>query len=238
MKHLYLFLLLLGCAHTWHVPSGFIYVPMDTGDYTLVTFQRLSNNTSPLHIYIEGDGNAFDMYGQPTMNPTPHGTLVRDLAMYDPSPNVIYVARPCQYVMSTSCSPGDWTTGRFSNKIIDSVAYVIKQISLNQPIVLIGYSGGAMISGLIIDKYPEINVREWITIAGVLNHVDWTSYFGDAPLTESLNLDKLPRLSQRHYIARDDSVVPNELSRKWVGNMNLVVIDGATHGSFPNLSLF
>lgn len=238
MRYLYLFLFLLGCAPTLYVMSGFVFTPIDTGDYTIVTFQRLSDNISPLHIYIEGDGNAFDVHGQPTMDPTPHGTLVRDLAMRDTSPNVIYMARPCQYVISASCSSGDWTTGRFSSEIIDSMSNAIKQVAGNQPVVLIGYSGGAMISGLVINKYPEINVREWITIAGVLNHADWTSYFEDMPLHDSVNMNELPRVPQRHYIARGDSVVPNILSRKWVGAGDLVTVDGATHGNFPNLTLF
>ena len=95
-----------------------------------------------------------------------------------------------------------------------------------------------MITGLVINKNPDIDVREWITIAGVLNHVEWTGHFGDVPLSSSLNLDELPRVAQRHYIARGDRVVPNKLSQKWLAGQTVHIIDGATHSDFPNLQLF
>ena len=235
---LFLFFCICGCAPAWRAPSDFIGAPINADKYTIATFQRIADNISPIHIYIEGDGNSFDAHGRPTSNPTPRGMLMRNLAMRDPSPNVVYMARPCQYIMSNACTRSDWTTGRFSSDIVDSVATAIKDIAANRPVVLIGYSGGAMISGLVINKNPDIYVREWITIAGVLNHAEWTEYFGDVPLSLSLNMDELPRVAQRHYIARGDRVVPNKLSQKWLAGQTLYIIDGATHNDFPNLQLF
>lgn len=235
---LFLFLFICACAPVWHAPSDFVSLPIDAGKYTVATFQRISDNTSPIHIYIEGDGNSFDAHGHPTSNPTPRGMLVRHLAMRDPSPNVIYMARPCQYIMSNACTRSDWTIGRFSSDIIDSVATAIKDIAHNHPVVLIGYSGGAMVTGLVISKNPDIDVREWITVAGVLNHSQWSEYFGDVPLSSSLDLDELPRVPQRHYIARGDRVVPNKLSQEWLSGQIVHTIDGATHSDFPNLQLF
>ena len=240
MKKLWLFFIffIFGCTTVWRAPDDFIYVPINAGRYTIATFQRISDNSSPLHIYIEGDGHSFDAYGAPTADPTPRSTFMRDLATHDSSPNVVYMGRPCQYIRTSACSRTDWTTGRFSADIIGSMASVIKQIAGKTPVVLIGYSGGAMVSGLIIQKYPEISVQKWVTIAGVLNHADWTNYFNDAPLLYSLNMNELPNINQSHYIARDDNVVPNELSQKWCGTQDLIIIDGATHGEFPNLKLF
>lgn len=235
---LFLFVFICACAPAWHAPSDFISIPINAGKYTIATFQRVTDNISPIHIYVEGDGNSFDAHGHPTSNPTPRGMLMRHLAMRDPSPNVVYMARPCQYIMSSACTRSDWTIGRFSTDIVDSVATAIKDIATNRPVVLIGYSGGAMITGLVINKNPDIDVREWITIAGVLNHVEWTGHFGDIPLSSSLNLDELPRVAQRHYIARGDRVVPNKLSQKWLAGQSVHIIDGATHSDFPNLQLF
>ncbi len=235
---IFLFLVLSACSGSWHAPSEFIYAPIDAGAYKIATFQHITDNVSPIHIYIEGDGKSFDANGRPTGDPTPRGTFLRDLAAQDTSPNVVYMARPCQYIMTPNCARIDWTTGRFSSQIIESVASVIRQISGGAPVVLIGYSGGAMVSGLVINNYPEIPVQSWVTIAGVLNHKDWTSYFNDMPLSHSLDMDTLPKLPSRHFIARGDRVVPNKLSVKWVGNDNLIVIDGATHSEFPNLDLF
>lgn len=233
-----IFLLLSACVSSRLVPSGFIYAPISAGKYTIATFQRVSDSVSPIHIYIEGDGYSFDAHGHPTSDPTPHSTFLRNLASNDMASNVIYMARPCQYIKSPTCNRKDWTTGRFSHDIIESVALTIKQVAGDNPVVLIGYSGGAMVSGLIIQNYPEIDVQQWITIAGVLNHAEWTEYFKDAPLTSSLDLNELPRIAQRHYIARGDRVVPNSLSRKWVGGAELIVVDGATHNRFPGLKLF
>lgn len=230
-------LLLSGCAPVWHVPSDFIYAPIVSGEYTLATYQRLSDNTSPIHIYIEGDGNSFDARGIPTSDPTPNGTLVRDMASRDTSPNVAYIARPCQYIMSASCSRTDWTNGRFSDKIIDSVSGAVKTIAQKRPIVLIGYSGGAMVSGIIINQTPELNVIRWITIAGVLNHSEWTAYFNDMPLSKSLDMTALPTVPQVHYIIAGDRVVPNSLSRRWVADENIIVIPNAKHDKIPDINL-
>lgn len=232
-----LFLLLCGCASAWHAPADFIYAPFVSGDYTLATYQRLSDTTSPIHIYIEGDGNSFDARGIPTSDPTPNGTLVRDMAARDASPNVAYIARPCQYIMSPTCSRTDWTDGRFSERIVDSISGAIQTIAQNRPVVLIGHSGGAMISGLVINRAPELNVTKWVTVAGVLNHTDWTSYFGDAPLSKSLDMSSLPTVPQTHYIIDGDRVVPNRLSRKWVDESKLAVIQNAKHDKIPEIEL-
>lgn len=229
-----IFLLLLsGCAQTIEPPSGFVFVPITAGQYTILTAQRLTDTTSPIHIYIEGDGNSFDARGYSTDDPTPTGTLVRDLAMHDTSPNVVYMARPCQYIMSDACRRSDWTIGRFSDKLVKSMSDAISDISHNRPVVLIGYSGGAMISGLVITHHPEINVLKWVTIAGVLNHGDWTEYFGDTPLSASLDMDTLPHIPQLHIIAIGDRVVPNLLSERWVGTGDLVRVPNARHNNFP-----
>ena len=158
---------------------------------------------------------------------------MRDMATRDASANVVYMARPCQYVTSPQCNVSDWTDGRFSEPIVSVMSDAVHHVAQNRPIVLIGYSGGAMISGLIIQNNPDLPVKQWITIAGVLNHTDWSNYFNDAPLSKSLDMNVLPAISQMHYIAQGDSVVPNELSYRWTGGKNLTVITDATHDKFP-----
>ena len=232
-----LFLLLCGCSGTWVMPPAFIQQDIRTPDYQIRTYQKVLSDTATIHIYIEGDGNSFDARGIPTSDPTPNGTLVRDMASRDTSPNVAYIARPCQYIMSASCSRTDWTNGRFSDKIIDSVSGAVKTIAQKRPIVLIGYSGGAMVSGIIINQTPELNVIRWITIAGVLNHSEWTAYFNDMPLSKSLDMTALPTVPQVHYIIAGDRVVPNSLSRRWVADENIIVIPNAKHDKIPDINL-
>lgn len=221
----------------WNTPPDFFGAPINAGDYQIMTYQKNSDSSSPVHIYIEGDGYAFDAYGQPTRNPTPRNTMLRDMAAADAAPNVVYLARPCQYVMSDACNVADWTNGRFSQKIIDTMTAAIKSVANGRDVVLIGYSGGAMISGIIINQNPDINVKHWVTIAGVLNHADWTEYFQDMPLDTSINMDTLPQISQTHFVAEHDKIVPYELSRRWTGGKNMVVIKNARHDNFMGLNL-
>lgn len=228
---------LSACSTTLNVPPEFIMHDVKTDDFQIRTYQKITSDAEPIHVYIEGDGNAFNKYGQPTNNPTPHAITMRQIAMSDESPNVVYVARPCQFIMSETCEQSDWTDGRFSEKIIENMYQVIKSIAKKQPVMLIGYSGGAMISGLIIEKYPNLDVQKWITIAGVLNHSQWTHFFGDMPLQKSLDMKQLPQIPQIHYVAEYDSVVPMELSVKWVQQQPLITIPNATHNKIHNLKI-
>ena len=207
------------------------------GDYNIAFWTRDTDNTAPIHVYIEGDGHAFDAHSKPTDDPTPHGTVVRNMAMNDAAPNVAYIARPCQFIMSPSCTVSDWTTGRFSEKIVSEMADAVRWVARGRPIVLIGYSGGAMMSGLIIENNPDLDVVQWITIAGILNHSDWTQYWGDTPLSDSMDMNALPQISSRHYVAQTDDIVPKVLSVKWVGAENLITVPGGKHGNFPDLNI-
>ena len=229
--------LLGACTSALIGPYSFTYTPIQTNDFEIATWQHITTASDPIHIYIEGDGYAFNRSGQPTRDPTPRKHLVRNLASKDTSPNVVYMGRPCQYIRGKNCDTTDWTDGRFSKQIIDNMSQAIKSVAKGRPIILVGYSGGAMVSGLVIKQHPELNIKKWITIAGVLNHKDWTKYFNDKPLSKSLNMNGLPQVSQIHYIAEHDSVVPNSLSRKWVSASRLTVIPNAKHDYFPKLDI-
>ena len=240
MKKIFILLFLSACTGAgWKAPDDFVYVPIKSGEYEIATWQKINNpQNNHIHIYIEGDGRAFNVYGQPTRNPTPRGTFVRDLAMRDNFENIVYMARPCQFIMTDSCSETDWTTGRFSQKIIKAQSDAIKQTAGNKKITLIGYSGGAMVSGLVIEQNSNLKFEKWITIAGVLNHKKWTTYFGDKDLNESLNLIKLPNVSQIHFVGENDKTVPYELAKSWVNESDIKLVPNATHDDFGDLKLF
>lgn len=223
---------LTGCAAPVHsLPDDFVYVPIQTDEFNIATWQKISDKTGPVRIYIEGDGYAFDAYGRPTQNPTPHGDTVRRMATRDNAPNVVYMARPCQYITQNTCDVSDWTSGRFAPRIVSAMSNAVRNVAGTRPIILIGYSGGAMLSGLIITQNPDLNISQWITVAGVLNHGEWTRYFGDTPLSDSVDMHELPRVPQCHYVAANDSVVPRELSQKWTRG-NMTVVDGTRHNDW------
>lgn len=237
MRLLIFSLLLAGCAGAWVPPDDFTRRDVPAGEYEIATYGRMIDKNAPVHIYIEGDGRAFNAHGEPTDDPTPRGKMMRNLAARDTSPNVIYMARPCQFIMSPACDTTDWTDGRFSRHIVDAVAGAIRNIVGTRPVVLVGYSGGGLLSGIVINRHPEIRVKKWITIAGVPNHTAWTGYFGDSPLTNSLDLEYLPRVPAVHYVGARDQVVPPELSRKFFPSSQIVEIPAAEHNDFENLKL-
>ena len=237
-KVIFVLLLLCGC-HTLVIPDSFSYKEIETDTYKLASWQKITDAKSPIRIYIEGDGYAFNHLGYPTTNPTPHGTFLREVAFQDPNPNVVYLGRACQYVTDEHCVQKDWTTGRFSQDIVDSAAQAVMQISMGKPIVLIGYSGGALLSGLVITQHPEIPVKKWITIAGVLNHTQWTENLKLPPLSDSVDLHEIPSVPQLHLLGDKDPVVPYELSQRLLNNKNLILVPKATHnGGFESYDEF
>ena len=229
------FLLILCSCQSVVAPDSFQYHEIQAATYKLASWQKITDKIDPIHIYIEGDGYAFNHIGYPTTNPTPRSTFLRDIAFNDPNKNVVYLARPCQYVDDQRCSTKDWTTGRFSQEIVDSATQAIKEISSKQPIVLIGYSGGALLSGLVIEQNPKLPVKKWITLAGVLNHKKWTQDLNLPSLKDSVDLQKMPTVPQLHLIGDKDSVVSYKLTKALVDNKNLIVVPDATHsGGFED----
>ena len=218
MKIFAALLLLTNCSSIT-VPSDYVYKEVETRNFTIVTWQKITNPQGVYKIYIEGDGYAFNSHGKATQDPTPRGTLVRELALGDNSPNVVYIARPCQYIKSPICSKRHWTTARFAPEIINAEYETIRQIAGNNPVVLVGFSGGAQVAGLVATAKRGLNVKKIITIAGNLDHLAWTQY--------RTQFAKLPQI---HYVGSNDEVIPLVLVRKFVGNDDLIVeVNGATH---------
>lgn len=222
-----------GCA-TIKAPADFVYKEIPTRNFILASWQKITEPSGVYKIYIEGDGYAFNAHGRATQDPTPRGTLVRELAFGDSSTNVIYLARPCQYVKSPVCSKRHWTTARFAPEIINAEYEAIKQIVGDNPVILIGFSGGAQVAGLIASAKPGLNVKKIITIAGNLDHLAWTQYHNLPSLNESMNLEsyrkQFAQIPQIHYVGSNDEVMPPILAREFVGNDDLVVeVEEASH---------
>lgn len=234
MIKLLITLLFLTSCTTINAPTDFVYKEVETRDFTLASWQKATNPTAPYKIYIEGDGYAFNAYGRATQDPTPHSTLVRELAFGDNSPNVIYLARPCQYIKSPICSKRHWTTARFAPEVINAEYEAIKNIAGENPVILVGFSGGAQVAGLIASAKPGLNVKKIITIAGNLDHLAWTQYHNLPPLNESMNLEsyrkQFAQIPQIHYVGSNDEVMPPVLAREFVGKDDLIIeLDCASH---------
>ena len=231
-------LVLTACATRMEAPADFRYKEIETTSYLLASWQKMTNPNAPVRIYIEGDGHAFNADGTISSNPTPKGIFLRQIAANDPRANVVYIARPCQYFQTEACSQKDWTTGRFSQKILDSTDIAVKSFmkkAKTEKIILVGYSGGATLGGLIAVRHPN-QVLHFSSIAGVLNHDQWTEYHKDPPLTDSLNLADFRSLfltiPQHHYVGAKDTVVPPVLTQAFMqSNDQITIIPEATHDS-------
>lgn len=225
-------LLLCGC-NSVHVPETFTYKEIQTEKFTLASWQKITDANAPVKIYIEGDGASFNGLGRPTSDPTPRGTLLREIAFGDNSPNVVYLARPCQFVHDSQCLQKYWTTARFSKEVIDSEKFAVLGVAQENEVILIGFSGGAQVAGLIAVTTPELHIKKMITIAGNLDHKAWTEYHHVMPLQDSLNLadykEAYLALPQEHFVGNKDTVMPPVLVEDFAGDENVREVPSAEH---------
>lgn len=232
-KLLVLIVIVLAGCKSLVIPNDFIYKEIKTNTFKLACWQKITNPSGRFKIYIEGDGASFDAYGRPTRNPTPKSDLVRRLAFGDYNENVVYLARPCQFVKDGLCRQRHWTTARFSSEVISASYEAIKQIAQNNEIVLVGFSGGAQVAGLVSVANERLNVKKIITIGGNLDHLSWTMYHNLMPLAESLNLEnyrnEFMKIKQKHYVGKRDKVIPMNLVYDFVKNDNLIEQVKASH---------
>ena len=108
--------------------------------------RALSKTTAPvniLRVYIEGDGFAWVNRTTPSDDPTPRNPLGLKLAAADPSPNVLYLARPCQYVGLQSagiCTTRKMLTGAVVLLKVRSTNVLVCKFSLVRPVVFVSAS--------------------------------------------------------------------------------------------------
>lgn len=216
--------LFLGACQMAKTPADFTYDEIQTSHFKLAVWRKITDTNAPYKIYIEGDGHAFNRYGMPTADPTPRGDFWRQAAFKDASANVIYLARPCQYLTDDTCTQTDWTTGRFSKQTLDSIHQAIYKLAGKRPVILIGFSGGAQIAGLTAAMYPDLSVKKIITVAGNLDHAQWTHAKNLMPLSHSLDLndyrDVFLKFPQIHYVGGKDKIIPPVLTQNFICRNN------------------
>lgn len=184
------------------------------GDFQITTYQKITNKLKPYVFYIEGDGMAFRGKYKVSHNPTPRRGVMIKLAAMDPRPNVVYIARPCQYTpmeLNPKCDQSYWTHKRLSDDSVESINQVINTInSNNAKFNLVGYSGGGGIAVLVAARNPM--VKDIITIAGTLDHKAFTKHHNVHPMVGSLNpidyAEEISDIPQLHLSGGKDSRVP------------------------------
>ncbi len=235
-KYLLLFCVGLSACASIDVPKSFIYREIQTSTFKIATWQKVENVDAPFKIYIEGDGYAFRANGMVSSNPTPRSFMIRELAFTDSHPNVIYMARPCQFAKDNKCEPKYWSNARFSKETVQAEYEAVRQIAGSRPLIIVGFSGGAQIAGLMAVKYDDLHIEKLVTVAGNLDVKAWTDYHHLPELNLSEDLRNYQAqyadFKQKHYIGTaDDNIIPH-ITEKFVADKNAIVyVQGATHNN-------
>jgi pimeloyl-ACP methyl ester carboxylesterase len=227
-------------ARTGHLQRG----QVNTDSFVLTSFYRISNPDLPLTVYIEGDGFAWRSRNIPSGDPTPHVATGLALAAADPGPNVVYLARPCQFTpqaLDPGCNEAYWTHKRFSEEVVAAMNQAITHYAGQAPdqrINLIGYSGGGALVVLIAARRHDVTSLR--TVAGNLDHAEVNRLHRVSATPESLNaIDEARQVAaipQIHFSGTDDSVVPPLIAQRFVSATasqcaRSIFVAGMTHES-------
>ncbi|WP_043202950.1 alpha/beta hydrolase [Paraburkholderia acidipaludis] len=197
---------------------------IDAGDFVLTAYAKIGKPGEPLHVYIEGDGQAWISRTQPSLDPTPREATGLKLAAADPAPNVVYLARPCQYTpmaMNPRCGIPYWTGKRFAPEVVASMDDALSQFAARAPgqrIDLIGYSGGAAVAVLIAARRTDVaSIR---TVAGNLDDEFVNRLHHVSAMPQSDNpidfAGQVASIAQIHFSGADDDVVPPAVAQRFV----------------------
>lgn len=199
-----------------------------------------ANNTNTLRklrIYVHGDGLPWLANGRIARDPSPAYELTWQLLKQDSTPAIL-LGRPCYFgaaKLDARCSPEDWTSHRYSEKVVVSMSEAVQAIYFTfrpSQIELTGYSGGGTLALLIADKLSNYSKNKSVsateisvtTIAANLDIDAWTAHHRYSPLTGSLNPTdnkSLANIRQRHFCGADDKNIPAALNEKYFNNLAL-----------------
>lgn len=219
-------------------------VQLRTDAFTLSAFVRQTDPSGPLVIYVEGDGRAWLNRSTPSSDPTPHAPVALWLAVRDPSPNVAYVARPCQYAareQDAACASARyWTSHRFAEEVVAATSQAVDQLkggSQRRGVHLVGFSGGAAIAALVAARRDDVlSLR---TVAGNLDNDAFARLHKVSAMPNSLDAvqvaARLAKLPQVHLVGARDETVPRAVVESYVRAMgssacvSVVEVAGASH---------
>lgn len=193
-----------------------------------------------VNVYIEGDGRAYIRSNRPADDPTPHNPLVISMTMQDTSPAAAYLARPCQYIQNNMCTRHVWTTGRFSEDVVQAMDAAVTRVKKDAgatSVRLIGFSGGGAIAALLAARRNDVETL--VTVCGNLDHKAWTEFFELTPLYDSLNpvtvAHCIQGISQVHLLSTDDEIIVptviDSFKKEMKGNKRIkfIVVSGFAH---------
>ena len=205
-------------------PHGFQERRVLSAPFAIFMLEKNQSPAAPWRVYVEGDGRSYVNY-ELSLDPTPAQTTVLDLMLTDPAPNILYVARPCQFLPTAACDSKYWSNARYGEDVVRSLQFAIGQVTgPTAQVELIGYSGGGTIALLLAPRMGA-QVTGVRTIAANLAVKEQTAYFHLTPLDQSLDpmdlADRLNQIPQIHLTAaEDDKVIPDKTVRHYAEALN------------------
>lgn len=195
--------------------AGLTPTLVKAGSFQLKSYQRIADR-GEVHVYIEGDGLAWLSRTRPSPNPTPTNPVALRLAAQDGARNVVYLARPCQYVPLKHCAPDYWRQKRYAPEVVAGYMQALDALGFEN-MHLIGYSGGGGIAALLAEGRTD--VRSLRTVAGNVDTEAFSALHRVSPMQGSLNpaadASRLSALPQMHFIGGADEVVPAALFTRY-----------------------
>jgi len=197
--------------------AGFESLALTGSGFAHAAYARLLPGEDELIVVIEGDGLPWIQGGRViSADPTPHRPIALQLALRTPG-SVLYLGRPCYFAAHSdpSCESRWWTSQRYAEAIVSSMCAAAQRFADAHQVkrmLLIGYSGGAVIAVLMAARMSRVSGV--ISIAGNLDVDAWTQHHGYLALAGSLNPAREPQLPptlpQRYLVGDHDTNVPYE----------------------------
>lgn len=189
--------------------------------FDILSFERPGPERATLTVYIEGDGRAWINPWQPSTDPTPGDPVGLRLAAADPASPLIYLARPCQFMMSAACDNRLWTGARLSAEVVDLFQQLIDeamQRTHSARLGLVGYSGGGALAALLAERRRDV---AWlVTVAANLDLSEWVRLASIEPLSGSIDpadaAATIAKLPQVHFAGADDRIVPPAVTEAFI----------------------
>jgi len=122
---------------------------------------------------------------------------------------------------SRNCLETHWSDQRFSEDLVAASDQAISQLvteTAAPALDLVGYSGGGSLAVLLAARRQD--VRSLRTVAGNLDHQEFSRYHRVSPLSGSLNpLDVAGKVAlnpQLHFVGRQDDTVPERITERFL----------------------
>ncbi len=211
-----LLLFCTACSGIPQPPAGFEEKEIETEHFRIAVWEKEDiQKNGILRLYIEGDGT-----------PNPKEAMALKLAAKDPYPNVIVMARPCQYVNDEICTNSAiWEAERYHPEIMaemeELTQFLIRKHKA-KGIEFVAYDGGAPVAFNLAARVG--GTRRIITVAGILD-IDANSFKNNNINTETAEnavrqkKSVIAQIPQIHYVGDKDTIATRRMAERFVSRL-------------------